>query len=188
MADTNSKSRLSDGEIIALFNARSEDAVRACEKQYGTYLMGIAVSILGNEQDAEECVNDAYLKAWKSIPPEDPPSLRVYLARLCRHLSIDRYRTLKRHKRDRDMTVTLDELDEVAPAEDAQNELALLLEDFLRSLEPAERNLFVGRYWHNYPPDVLAAHCGISRNAVVLRLMRTRQKLKKYLTERGYTV
>lgn len=179
---------LTDPEIIALFNARSEDAVAASEKQYGSYLKGISVSILGNEQDADECVNDTWLKAWKSIPPENPPSLKVYLARLCRHLSIDRYRTLKRHKRDRDMTVTLEELDEIAPAEETVSDLPFLMEDFLRSLEPAERNLFVGRYWHNYPPDALAAHYGISRNAVVLRLMRTRQKLKAYLTERGYTV
>lgn len=177
-----------DRAIIEKFNVRDENAIRDVEVRYGSYCHGIAMSILDNREDAEECVNDTWLKAWNSIPPENPTSLKHYLGRLTRHLSIDRFRTLHRRKRNKGMTVLLDELETVTPAEDVTDRLGADLTEFLYTLEPAERNLFIGRYWHAYPPEVLAAEYGITANAVGLRLMRTRNKLRAFLTERGYTV
>lgn len=177
-----------DAEIIRLFFARNEKAVSMTEAAYGSYCRAIAVGILDSAEDAEECVNDTWLKAWNTIPPENPPSLKLYLGRLVRRLSIDRWRTLHRKKRNTEMTVVLDELDEIAPDGDVTDRLGTDLSDFLMTLNPDERNLFVGRYWYAYPLAVLAADHGLTENAVSLRLLRTREKLRTYLTERGYTL
>ena len=179
---------MQDNEIIRMYLDRNEQAIAESDRKYGALCHSVAMNILDSRPDVEECVNDTWLKAWNSIPPENPTSLKHYLGRLTRHLSIDRFRTLHRRKRNKGMTVLLDELETVTPAEDVTDRLGADLTEFLYTLEPAERNLFIGRYWHAYPPEVLAAEYGITANAVGLRLMRTRNKLRAFLTERGYTV
>lgn len=180
---------MDDRDIIALFNARNEEAIRQSSEKYGTYVMGISVSILENDQDAEECVNDTWLKAWRSIPPQDPPSLKVYFGRLVRHLSIDRLRSLKRLKRNREMSVVLDELTVCSPPEETDEEaLGQAINEFLDGLPPVDRRLFVGRYWYCYPVSALAVSYGLSANNVSVRLHRIREKLRDHLTERGFQI
>ena len=180
---------MDDRDIIALFNARNEDAIRQSNQKYGSYVMGISMCILNNTQDAEECVNDTWLKAWKSIPPQNPPSLKVYLGRLVRHLSIDRLRTVKRRKRNEEMVTVLDELTVCSPPEGGdETALAQALNEFLGELDPLDRKLFVGRYWHCYPVSALAESYGMTANNISVRLHRIRQRLKDHLTERGYQI
>ena len=180
---------MEDREIIALYFARDEMALRVSSDKYGSYVKGISMSILRNALDAEECVNDTWLKAWNSIPPQNPPSLKVYLGRLARHLSIDRLRTLTRLKRNRELEVALEELAEcAAPDDEDVTALTDALNEFLDGLEPLDRKLFVGRYWHLYPVSVLANAYNLSPNNTSVRLHRTRERLRVYLTERGFTV
>ncbi|MBE6559325.1 MAG: RNA polymerase sigma factor [Ruminococcaceae bacterium] len=180
---------MEDKDIIALYYARNEDAIRESSDKYGTYVKGISMSILKNISDAEECVNDTWLKAWRSIPPQNPPSLKVYLGRLVRHLSIDRLRTLTRLKRNREYDVALDELSEcAAPDDEDVTALTSALNEFLDELEPQDRKLFVGRYWHLYPVSKLAAAYGLTANNTSVRLHRLRERLRIHLSERGFTV
>ena len=180
---------MEDREIIALYFARDEMALRVSSDKYGSYVKGISMSILRNALDAEECVNDTWLKAWNSIPPQNPPSLKVYLGRLARHLSIDRLRTLTRLKRNRELEVALEELAEcAAPDDEDVTALTDALNEFLDGLEPLDRKLFVGRYWHLYPVSVLANAYNLSPNNTSVRLHRTRERLRVHLTERGFTV
>ena len=180
---------MDDRDIIALFFARNEEAIRQSSNKYGSYVMGVSMSILGNNQDAEECVNDTWLKAWRSIPPQNPPSLKVYLGRLVRHLSIDRLRTVTRLKRNRELEVALDELTLCSPPDNVdENELAQALNGFLDELDPFDRRLFMGRYWHLYPISVLANAYGLTANNTSVRLHRLRERLRKHLIERGFQV
>ena len=183
---------MEDRDIVALYFARNEDAIKESSVKYGTYVTGISMSILQNALDAEECVNDTWLKAWNSIPPHDPPSLKVYLGRLVRHLSIDRLRTITRLKRNRELEVALDELADCAlPEETPEADVTALtaaLDEFLDGLEPTDRKLFVGRYWHLYPVSKLAAAYGLTTNNTSVRLHRLRERLRKHLTERGFPV
>ena len=180
---------MEDREIIALYFARDEMALRVSSDKYGSYVKGISMSILRNALDAEECVNDTWLKAWNSIPPQNPPSLKVYLGRLVRHLSIDRLRTLTRLKRNRELEVALEELAECsAPDDEDVTALTDALNEFLDGLEPLDRKLFVGRYWHLYPVSVLANAYDLTPNNTSVRLHRTRERLRVHLTERGFTV
>ncbi len=180
---------MTDRDIIALYLARDEAAIRETEAAHGRFCMSISMGILGDRSDAEECVNDTYLRAWNSIPPANPPSLRNYLGRIVRNLSISRYREMHRKKRNNDFEISLSELEDCIPMREEQSgELLPLLERFLRSESPLDRRLFVGRYWHNYDPKTLALSNGLSKNAVNLRLMRTRERLKAFLEQEGYTV
>ncbi len=180
---------MEDKDIIALYYARNENAIRESSEKYGTYVKGISMSILKNISDAEECVNDTWLKAWRSIPPQNPPSLKVYLGRLVRHLSIDRLRTISRYKRSYELQVALDELAECSPPDDEDvTALTDALNEFLDGLEPTERKMFLGRYWHLYPVSVLADTYGLTASNASVRLFRLRERLRVYLKERGFNV
>ena len=181
---------MKDTDIITLYNRRDERAIYETHQKYGDYCMSISVGILQNRQDAEECVNDTYLHTWKSIPPKQPSVLRTYLGKLTRNLSIDRLRTRRRARRDSEMTVSFEELEDVLAATEDTNEgeLTDLLNSFLEALPDTERHLFVGRYWYAYPVNRMAEAYGMTPNAVSKQLARTRERLKAYLEERGYSV
>ena len=179
---------MEDSAIIDLYWAREERALSETDTKYGGYCRSIAHNILKNREDSEECVSDTWLRAWQTIPPQNPASLKAYLGRLCRCFAIDRYRHLRRRKRSRGMECVLTELDGICPSEPVTDGLKETLTAFLRGLEPLERDLFVGRYWYAYTPERLAQEQGLSRGAVNTRLMRTRNKLKDYLRKEGYTV
>ena len=179
---------MEDETILDLYFAREERAIAETGKKYGGYCRSIAFNILRSHEDTEECVSDTWLRAWQTIPPQNPASLKAYLGRLCRCFAIDRYRHLRRRKRSRDMECVLTELDGICPNEPVTDGLKETLTAFLRGLEPLERDLFVGRYWYAYTPERLAQEQGLSRGAVNTRLMRTRNKLKDYLRKEGYTV
>ncbi len=180
---------MNDIDIIDLYFARDERAIRETDASYGRYCMGISMGILNSKSDAEECVNDTYLRAWQSIPPHRPLSLKIYLGRIVRNLSISRYRANRRQKRDRTWEVSLTELEDCIPMrEDQSGELRALLERFLRGLEPLDRRLFVGRYWYGYPPRSLAAAYNLTPNAVNLRIMRVRERLRAFLEQEGYRI
>ena len=180
---------MEDQSIISLYFARNEEAIKESSRKYGSYVTSISMSILRNALDAEECVNDTWLKAWNSIPPQNPPSLKVYLGRLVRHLSIDRLRTITRLKRNREYEVALDELADCAlPEEEDMTALTAALDEFLEGLEPTDRKLFVGRYWHLYPVSKLAQAYGLSESNTSVKLHRLRERLRDYLTERGFSI
>ena len=173
-----------DRRIIDLFFARDEEAIKAAAQSHGTKCQAVAMRILGNAADAEECVNDTWLKAWQSIPPNRPLSLSAYLCRITRNLAINAYHARK----NRAFDVALDELAECLSVEESHaDELPELLNDFLAELPKLDRLLFMGRYWHAYPVNRLAEAYGMTPNAVSLRLMRTRERLRTYLEERGIT-
>ena len=183
------KSYLDDASIIVLYWQRDERAITETARRYGSYIHAISVQILESEPDAEECVNDTYLKAWNTIPPQKPFSLKDYLGRLVRHLSIDRYRALRRAKRNINVTEALNELTVISPDTDRDNPaLTEALNTFLSGLDTNDRNLFLGRYWYFYEVADLARAYGMTVNTVYVKLHRMRERLRKHLNERGFEI
>ena len=180
---------MTDSDIIRLFFARDEQAISEITAKYGKYCMTIARDILDSEQDAEECVSDVYLKVWNSIPPDTPDSLKAYMAVLTRRLAINRYHESRARRRNRGLEVAFEELEDCIPApEEAEGVLPDLLNEFLAGLKDTERRLFVRRYWYAMMPAEIAKREGMGVNAVTVRLYKTRNKLRKFLEERGYTI
>ena len=180
---------MNDQEIISLYFDRDEQAIAETDKRYGKTCMRVSMSILNSHPDAEECVNDTYLKTWNAIPPARPRSLCAFVCRIVRNLSLTRLEELTAAKRNRDLTVSFEELEACIPLPDeASPELADLLESFLRKEDETDRILFVGRSWFACPVEELARRTGLTRRAVHMRIFRTRERLRAYLTERGYGV
>ena len=180
---------MNDQAIIDLYFSRNEQAIAETDKSYGRVCMQVSMNILKSRPDAEECVNDTYLKTWNAIPPTKPHSLCAFVCRITRNLSLNRLRDLRREKRNKEVTLSLDELEACIPAaiEDS-NLLADLLNTFLEGLEETDRVLFVGRYWYSYATDDLANSMHLSKKAVYMRLYKIRERLRAYLEERGYRV
>jgi len=186
---------MTDDRIIALFWARDEVAIEETHSAYGRYFHSVAYNILWDHEDAKETVNDTYLKAWNTIPPERPKNLKGFLGRITRQLSINRLEEKTAAKRGGGQyNMVLDELAECIPdgngGEDMENLTALRdsLERFLKALPPEVQRVFIRRYWYIQPIVSIAEDCGMSESKVKSMLMRTRNKLKKALTEEGYVL
>lgn len=189
MNPTDVRSHLSDKDIVALYFARDEMAIARTDEKYGKVCMQVSMNILSSRPDAEECVNDGYLKTWNAIPPTKPDSLCAFVCRIVRNLSLNRLRELKAAKRSRDLAVSLEELESCISVDESRaSELPDLISAFLEGLEPLDRKLFMGRYWHATPVKDLAKVYGMTPNAVTLRLRSIRERLRLHLTEGGYTV
>lgn len=186
---------MTDEQIIALYFARDEQAIAETANAHGTYCFGVAMRILNSHPDSEECVNDTYLRAWNTIPPKRPDVLRTYLAHIIRNLAISRYRREHAAKRSHTPDSPLHELSECLPDPDgspaeavSSSELREALNSFVAGLDGMDRKLFVGRYFHSYTPAQLSEAYGMKENAIGQRLFRIRERLRKHLAERGYTV
>ena len=182
---------MDDRNIIELFFSRNEDAIRQSSDKYGRYCYSIAYGILGLHEDAEECVNDTWVRAWSSIPPQRPNSLRAFLGRITRNLSIDRYRK-GGGKRRCEADVAIDELAECLPCPDSdadqlhREELVGLINRFLRGLPARERQIFIARFFFVHPVKKIAKETGIKEKTVFNTVTLTKKKLAAYLEKEGF--
>ena len=182
---------LADEKIIELFFERSEQGIRELDNKYGKLCHTLSYNIVNNRQDAEECVNDAYLGAWNSIPPARPDPLLPYIARIVRNLSLKLYWRKEAAKRSSRYTIALEEIeaciaDQKTTEEELEaKELARIIENFLDTLPPRDRVIFLRRYWFSDSYKDIAQFVGLSEKNVSVRLTRIRKKMKQYLRERG---
>ena len=144
------------------------------------------MNILHNNADAEECVNDTYLKVWQTIPPKTPNPLKPYLAHIVRNFALSLYRKKHAKKRSSALEIPLSELEECIPSPASDFDLAMLLNDFVGGLNDLERKLFVGRYWYAYDLSTLSRAYGLSKEAIAQRLYQTRKQLRSHLEKGGY--
>lgn len=185
---------MDDEEIIELFFKRSEQAIRELDNKYGKIFHNLSYNIVGSRQDAEECVNDAYLGAWNAIPPTRPKPLLSYIAKIVRNVSIKNYWRKKAAKRNSIYTVAMQEIEactadrKSVEGEVEARELAHIIESFLDTLTKKERVIFMRRYAYMDTYSEIAKRMGISEKNVSVRLTLIRQKMKEYLTEREVLV
>jgi len=181
-----------DNQIVELFWARAEAAVAEAAHQYGGYCKRIAFNILANEQDAEECVNDTYLQAWKSIPPQKPQYLGAFLGKITRNAALNRYKRERAQKRGGgELALIFDELADCIPAVqtvEKEVEAAFLekkINAFLHTLSDEQLAVFVKRYWGADSVATISGQIGISESKTKSILFRVRKKLKLYLEREG---
>ena len=183
---------MDDRSIIELYFARDERAIRETEAKYGKLCQSVARNVLGNAQDAEECVNDTYAGLWNAIPPARPDSLGAFACRVARNLSLKRLAGLTRVKRNRDLTVSFAELEEILPDEGyagrQEGEITALINAFLREQNAEVRNVFIRKYYFFDSVDAIAKRYGFSQSKVKSMLYHTRNKLKEYLKGEGIEV
>ena len=186
---------LGDEEIVALYWARNEDAIKETDYKYGSYLYTIANNILRNDLDSEECLNDTYLGTWNAIPPQRPTMFQAFLSKIMRRIALGRVRKSFAAKRiPSELVVSLDELDECMYFEEGEDEkylvnrLGYLLNAYLNTLSERRLFIFVCRYYYSDPVGVIAGMLKLSENTVLRDLAKIRQELKDYLEKEGYHV
>lgn len=179
-----------DEEIIQLFFARSQLAIEELDRKYGRIFHSVSYNILSCHQDAEECVNDAYLGAWNAIPPAKPNPLLAFVCKIVRNISLKRYEHNTATKRNSHYDAVLEELEDClassATIDEYLEERALtgMIESFLDSLSTENRVIFLRRYWFCDTYAHIAALVGLTEKNVSVRLTRIRKELRKYLSER----
>lgn len=183
---------MQDKAIVELFLERNERAIREASEKYNHYCMHISMNILDNIEDSEECVNDALLGAWKSIPPHHPENLAAFLGKLTRNAAINKYNVRHADKRAAgEYAVSIHELDECIPdMKDVESHadavhLEQVIDEFLRGQKPENRNIFLLRYYYSCPVSDISKRMGISEGTIKSTLSRIRRRLKDYLKKEG---
>ncbi|MBQ8647783.1 MAG: sigma-70 family RNA polymerase sigma factor [Oscillospiraceae bacterium] len=184
---------MEDHAIVELYWARESRAIEESDRKYGRLCRSLAADLLASREDAEECVNDAWLRAWNTMPPQRPGSLGAFLARITRNLSIDRWRAARAKKRGEGLTLLTDELEDCVPAPAAgdvaeSREIARVIGRWLESLPAADRVAFVRRYWYGQRLDELAASLGEQPARMAQRMYRLRLALRRALEEEGVSL
>ena len=183
---------MEDAAIVDLYWQRSEQAIPETDRKYGPYCHTIAYNICTNHEDAEECVNDTWFRAWNLMPDKRPSLLSAFLGAIVRNLALDRYRRRTRRKRGGgEPELALDELGDCVPGSGSverqieERELERAVDAFLAALPAEERKIFVARYWFVAPVKEIAARLNCSPGKVKTTLYRLRGRLRGYLQEEG---
>ena len=184
---------MNDKHIVDLYWERDERALQQTQQAYHHYLTRIARNILPNDQDAEECVGDAYLRAWNAIPPHRPARLATFLGKIVRRLALDRIAALTAEKRGGgNHADLLEEWRDCLPhgEDDPADDLTVreALEQFLRRLPEEQRRVFILRYWYGDPIREIAAARNSTESRIKMMLTRTRGELKEYLEKEGIAI
>jgi len=181
-----------DERILDLYWQRDQQAIESTDRAYGSHCRRLSYRIVANREDAEECVADAYLSLWNSIPPQRPSHLSAYLSSVVRNISISHIRRKCSARRGGGVFDTaLEELSECLAGSCSvekdyeAKELADRINSFLYTLSPDDRNIFMCRYWLVASTDEIAKRMGCSHSKVKTSLYRTRQKLNHYLIKEG---
>lgn len=184
---------MDDFMIIKLYFERDEKAIKETEKKYGRLCFNVAVNIIGNEEDSEECVNDTYLSVWNKIPPTRPNNFMAYICKITRNLSLKRLDYNRAMKRTHELVVSFTELEDVLPdnnimsnVEDAQ--IGRLISRFLNHEKPASRAVFIRKYWFFDSISDIAARYSFSESKVKNMLYHSRNKLREYLKKEGIVI
>ena len=182
---------MEDARIIDLFFERDQQAIRELDTKYGKACHRLSYNIVNNRQDAEECVNDAYMGAWNAIPPAKPDPLLTYICKIVRNISLKIYYRNEAAKRSSHYTIAMEEIEACIAATDTveteieARELASIIESFLDTLTVENRVIFMRRYWFSDSCKDIAEFVGFTEKNISVRLTRIRQKMKEYLIERG---
>ena len=181
---------MKDDEIIALYFRRDEDAIRQTELAYGGKLYNLSYRLLWNREDAEESVSDTYMKAWENIPPTKPTFFDAYLAKICRFLAMGKLDWNNAAKRKAEVVELSDEMENCIPdlsreMQIQSQELGALLNEFLGTLSPENRQIFMRRYWYAESIAEIAQRFHLGESNVKTKLMRTRNALRSFLEKEG---
>ncbi len=185
---------MEDIDIVNLIYNRDESGLSATKDKYNSLLTTISYEILKNKEDANECVNDTYLKTWNSIPPAKPTYFKAFICKIVRQTSLDKYRFLHRKTRDIYNNTSLEDISyEISSKENTEsifNEKVLneSINNFLNSLDIESKTLFVRKYFFLESSSSLATRFEINENLINVKLYRLRKKLLAYLKKEGYSV
>lgn len=185
---------MEDGKIIELLWERSEEGLNELSKKYGANCKRVAGNILNNPLDAEECVNDAFLAVWNTVPPQNPDPLSAYLYRVVRNQALKKYHANTAEKRNSVYDVAFEEIEDCIASsvsvedETGAAEMTRKINAFLETLDKTGQIIFIRRYWYSDSIGEIAEYLQTNVNAVSIRLSRIRKKLAAFLKKEGVSI
>ena len=185
---------MDDLKIVELYLSRSEEAIAETDLKYGKLCRYVAMNILHNNEDSEECVNDTYLGAWNAIPPQKPNKFSAFISRITRNLALKKYEYISADKRNPEVLISLTELEECVSGQDyveaelENKRIEKAISDFLWQQDIEKRTVFIRRYWYFEPIDSICKRCGFSQSKATSMLYHTRQKLRQHLESEGIEI
>lgn len=182
---------MDDAQLIEMFFARNEHAIKETDKKYGKLCFRVADNLLRNKEDAEECVNDTYLVAWNKIPPTRPNNFTAFICKITRNLSLKKLESANAKKRSPDAIISLSEIESLVPdnsftTDMTDEEVGKLISVFLRGEKELNRNVFLRKYWFFDSVSQIAEMYSLSENNVKSLLFRTRNRLREFLKKEGF--
>ncbi len=186
---------MEDAKIVQLYLERDETAIRHTAVKYGSRLRSLSFSITSDDLTSEECENDTYLETWNRIPPNEPKTyFYAFLARITRHISIDRCRERTSLKRNGHIVELSEELEMCLPASNDVDSvvnakiLGEAISQFLFTLSQEKRVIFMRRYFYLDTVSEISRRLSLSKSKVKTSLFRIRNDLRDYLIKEGYTL
>lgn len=184
---------MEDKKIIDLYWIRDESAITETDKTYGKLLLVLSDRILNDQEDAEENVNDTYLRVWKSIPPQRPKYFQAFLSKICRHLAFDRLDWKQAAKRNAEVVTLSQEMEQCIPDRTMEQklearEIGEIIGNFLKILPKDSRCIFLRRYLYMDTITQISQRYNMTESKVKMQLYRTRTKLRTYLEKEGIQV
>ena len=185
---------LTDEEIVAMYWARDEQAIKQTDIKYHSILINVALNILQNKEDSEECLNDTYIGAWNSMPPHKPSVLRSFLSGIMRKIAISKFRANHRQKRQLGQAFSLSDFEDFIPCEDdpytvAQaRALGQVIGTWLERQSQRRRYIFISRYYYAKPIEQITAELGCSKSTVNKEIAQLKQSLREMLAKEGYGI
>lgn len=181
---------MDDLSIIELYFERDEKAIQETDKKYGHLCFNVAINVLGDDEDSEECVNDTYLSVWNKIPPTRPNNFKAFICKITRNLSLKKLQYNKAIKRTPESLVSFSELEYVLPdnsiVSNIENaEIGKLISEFLMHEKPDARAVFIRKYWFFDSVEDIATRYSFSESKIKSLLYHTRSRLRDYLRKEG---
>ena len=177
----------------AVERARSgdSDAFRLLVEQHSRAIFRLAFRMTGNEQDAEDVVQETFLRAYKQLDRyEARSSFSTWLFRIASNYSLDLIRMRKRHEEKRERGSKAEERDILqtisvnAPGPDRiahSNQVQARVNEALNELSDQERTAFVLRHFEGLSIDEIGETLGTGTNATKHSIFRAVQKLRRSL-------
>ncbi len=162
-----------------------QDILEMLYRRYYSTAYLYCLSLCADHQLAQDLVADAFVKAYLSLPNE-VPSFRYWLLRVCKNLWIDHCRANARLAGPEAIEFAVDPA--TPESRYFENEQKRLLWNAIRSLSPADRELVLLHYFADLPLKEIASLTGKSYAAIRQQITRLRQKLKQQLEENGYGI
>lgn len=194
MNDKKPDAYASDTYLTELFWDKNENAIKMANEKYRKLIFSTILTILGNREESEECLNDVYMKLWSSIPPQRPVSFRAYAVKIARNAAIGRLKALGAQKRNCGaVAYSLEALGDAVPAQSCEDEeksrlIGQIIEKYLDSSDDKTMYIFMKRYYFGVSIDEIARSMKCSRSSVNQYIKKIKTELKARLAEGGIDV
>ena len=181
----------SDAELVVVALAGNTQAFDVLVNRYRRAMLTVAQQIVRNATDAEDVVQDAFLRAFEALPQlTDLNRFGAWLHSITRNRALRYYKNASRYQPQEDMEPYLNTVSDTSAADPAQiveSELTQQgIRDAIQSLPPDYQAVIELYYWAEMPQQRMAEFLSLPLTTVKWRIRKAKELLKTILEKHGY--